>query len=187
MRIKYNAPTTLSFTLICALLLGLDSFVLPGLAESAFSAPARGTFQAGHPLDWFRLVSHILGHADVAHFLSNFVLILLLGPILESVWGSGPLLVMMLVTALATGVLNALVFPSSLMGASGVLFMMILLASFTNFGKGEIPLTFVLVMVLFLGREVVSSFANNRVSEFAHILGGLIGSFFGFLRPAKRG
>jgi membrane associated rhomboid family serine protease len=72
------------------------------------------------------------------------------------------------------------------MGASGVVFMMILLSSFTNFGKGEIPLTFVLIMVLYLGREVLSSFQRNSVSEFAHIIGGLCGSLFGYFRPARR-
>jgi uncharacterized membrane protein YgaE (UPF0421/DUF939 family) len=92
---------------------------------------------------------------------------------------------MILVTALITGLLNILFFSTALMGASGVVFMMILLASFTNFTAGEIPLTFVLVLVLYLGQEVVKSFASNNISEFAHIVGGFIGSLFGFfMRPS---
>ncbi|MBN1243900.1 MAG: rhomboid family intramembrane serine protease [Spirochaetales bacterium] len=185
MKIKYNAPAVLTFTLVSGLILALDSTAFPGLAEGLFSAPARGTFRAGSPLDWFRLISHVAGHAGLEHFLSNFMMILLLGPILEAVYGSPLMLLMGGVTALATGILNALLFPTSLMGASGIVFMMILLASFTNFGKGEIPITFLLVMILFLGREVLASFASNQVSEFAHIIGGLMGAFFGFLRPRK--
>jgi membrane associated rhomboid family serine protease len=61
--------------------------------------------------------------------------------------------------------------------------MMILLASFTNFTAGEIPLTFILILILYLGREILNSFASNNISEFAHIVGGFIGSLFGFLRP----
>jgi uncharacterized membrane protein YdcZ (DUF606 family) len=64
--------------------------------------------------------------------------------------------------------------------------MMILLASFTNFSRGEIPLTFILILVLYLGRELFNSFSNNNISEFAHIVGGFCGSLFGFFRPVKR-
>jgi hypothetical protein len=63
--------------------------------------------------------------------------------------------------------------------------MMILLASFTNFTTGEIPLSFILILILYLGREILNSFESNNVSEFAHIVGGFIGSLFGFFRPRR--
>jgi membrane associated rhomboid family serine protease len=85
-----------------------------------------------------------------------------------------------------TGTPNLLLFSTSLLGDSGVLFMMILLASFTNINKGEIPLTFILILVLYLGRELFNSFSNSNISEFAHIVGGFCGSLFGFFRPAKK-
>ena len=101
---------------------------------------------------------------------------------------------MMFATALVTGLLQIFFFPHTiLLGASGIVFMMILLASFTNFRKGEIPLTFILVMIVYLGREVYNAVAaqvtpgsTNNISQFAHIIGGLVGSFFGFLSPSKR-
>lgn len=186
MRLKYNAPTTLTFTLICALVLTLDSLLMPSLVETWFSAPSRGAFQTGSARDFIRLFTHVIGHADLSHFLSNFAFILLLGPMLELTYGSLTLLLMMTITSLVTGVLNILLFPTGLMGASGIVFMMILLSSFTNFGKGEVPLTFVLIMILYLGREVLSSFQHNSISEFAHIIGGLCGSLFGYFRPSRR-
>jgi len=68
-----------------------------------------------------------------------------------------------------------------------VVFMMILLSSFTNFTKGEVPLTFILVMAIYLGREVWAAVARaDNVSQFAHVIGGMVGSFFGFVRPARR-
>jgi membrane associated rhomboid family serine protease len=104
---------------------------------------------------------------------------------LEENYGSSLLLIMMVITALVTGVLNILFFRSALMGASGVVFMMILLSSFTNFTHGEIPLTFILVLILYMGVQLFNSFNSDNISQFAHIVGGLCGSFFGFLRPPK--
>ena len=92
---------------------------------------------------------------------------------------------MSLVTALITGILNNFLYPSFLLGASGIVFMMILLGSFTNVKDGGIPLTFILVLALFLGQEVISAFEENNISEFAHVVGGVCGSFFGFAQNAR--
>jgi membrane associated rhomboid family serine protease len=77
--------------------------------------------------------------------MGNFSFILLIGPIVEEKYQSGPMLLMILITALITGVLNIVFFSTGLMGASGIVFMLILLSSFTNFRAGEIPLTFILI------------------------------------------
>lgn len=185
MTIKYNAPTTLTFTLVCAAVLLLNT-IFPGLTLRWFSVPARGGFDPQSIRDYVRLFTHILGHSDINHFLSNFAFILLLGPILETNYGSGGMALMTVITALVTGVLNILLFPTGLMGASGIVFMMILLASFTNFNKGELPLTFILIMLMYLGKEVFNAFKSNNISEFGHIIGGLCGSIFGYLKPSKR-
>ncbi len=181
MRIRYNAPVTLTFALLSCLVLILDTVAFPGLIAGIFSVPGRGAFEFSRPVGWIRLVAHSAGHVSWQHLVSNFALILLLGPILEEKHGSGSLLLMMLTTALVTGLLNVLLFPSGLLGASGIAFMMILLVSFTNFRSGEIPLTFILVLILYLAREIAQSFSSNDVSEFAHIIGGICGSLFGFL------
>jgi membrane associated rhomboid family serine protease len=186
MRIKYNAPTVLTFTFISAAVLLLSLTIAPPLTRYWFTVPGRGNFSPSSFRNWVNLFTHVLGHADVNHLLSNFAFILLIGPILESTYGSLPLLLMMAITALVTGALNVLFFPSFLLGASGIVFMMILLSSFTNFNKGEIPLTFILVLVLYLGRELFNSFRSDNISEFAHIVGGFCGSLFGFFHPAKR-
>jgi membrane associated rhomboid family serine protease len=192
MRIRYNAPTTLTFTLLAGIVLLLSGTVLPSLTTSWFSTPA--PFRPNSFQDYVKLVSHPLGHASIDHYISNFSFILLLGPILEASYGSLSVLLMMFATALVTGLLQVFFFPSTiLLGASGIVFMMILLASFTNFKKGEVPLTFILIMLVYLGREVfnavaakVSPGSTNNISQFAHIIGGLVGSFFGFLRPTRR-
>jgi membrane associated rhomboid family serine protease len=190
MRIRYNAPTTLTFTLASGLVLLLSGTIMPNLTAGWFSTPA--PFHSNRFQDYVKLLSHPLGHASIDHYISNFSFILLLGPILEMSYGSLAVLLMMAATALVTGLLQVFFFPSTiLLGASGIVFMMILLASFTNFRKGEIPLTFILIMVVYLGREVFTAVATNvsgkadNISQFAHIIGGLVGSFFGFLRPNR--
>jgi membrane associated rhomboid family serine protease len=186
MRIKYNAPTVLTYTFLSAGVLILSLTVSPRLTETWFMVSGKGSFSPSSVRCWVTLFTHVIGHANWNHFISNFAFILLIGPILEENYGSLSLFLMTAITALVTGVLNILFFSSNLLGASGVVFMMILLASFTNFSRGEIPLTFILILVLYLGRELFNSFMNNNISEFAHIVGGFCGSLFGFFRPRKR-
>lgn len=184
MKITYNAPVTLSYALVSTAVLLISQ--LTGSAPFAGLFAVGGTMNLLSPVDYVRLVTHVIGHAGWAHLVSNFAFILLLGPILEEKYGSGTLLVMMLVTAVATGVLNVVLFSTGLLGASGIVFMMILLVSFANFRKGEIPLTFILVVLLYLTREVFTAFQEDSVSQFAHVVGGLCGSVFGFMRTDRR-
>ncbi|WP_028973121.1 rhomboid family intramembrane serine protease [Spirochaeta cellobiosiphila] len=185
MKIKYNAPITLNFAFIATIVLLLNSSVLPGLTEGLFVVPGQGGFAITNPLSYLRLFTHVIGHANWSHLLGNFTFILLLGPGLEEKYGSTDLMVMILITAFITGALNSILFPTGLLGASGVVFMMILLSSFTNIRSGEIPLTFILIFLLFLLKEVINAFQTNDISEFAHIGGGIIGSLFGFFNPSK--
>jgi rhomboid protease GluP len=186
MKIRYNAPAVLTFTFISVAVLILSQTVLRSLTAQWFMVSGKGGFNPASLRCWATLFTHVLGHANWPHLVSNFSFILLIGPILEEAYGSGPLLIMIAITALVTGMLNVLFFPYGLLGASGVVFMMILLASFTNFKKGEIPLTFILVLILYLGRELLNAFGNNsqnaNISQFAHVVGGFIGSLFGFFR-----
>ena len=183
MRITYNAPVTLTFALASSVVLLVDQLTGSELTVRFFSVG--GTMDPGSLVDWMRLFTHVVGHASWTHLVSNFAFILLLGPILEEKHGSATLLLMIAVTALVTGLLNVFLFPTGLLGASGVVFMMILLGSFTNFARGEIPLTFILVVVLYLAREVITAFQADQISQFAHIAGGFCGSLFGFLRPRR--
>ncbi len=186
MRIRYNAPVVLTFTLLAMAVLALDQLLGLSLRQSYFTLTPR--FDARSFWSYFRLFSHILGHLNWAHLMGNFVFILLIGPMLEEKYGSGAVFAMMLVTAGVTAVINLLLFRTGLMGASGIVFMLILLSSFTNIRAGEIPLTFILVVALFLAKEVIAALGTDNVSQFAHIMGGICGASFGFLstRAGKR-
>ena len=187
-KIRYNAPVTLTFALISTIILGFDSIFKTNIIYSFFTVPGKGGFDSTAILSYIRLFTHAAGHENWVHLFGNFSFILLLGPILEEKYGSPSIFFMMVLTALITGILNILLFTTGLMGASGIVFMMILLVSFTNIRSGEIPLTFILVVILFLARELIGIFRqDNNISEFAHIIGGVCGSLFGFMRPKKSG
>ncbi len=92
------------------------------------------------------------------------------------------------ITALVTGLVNYILFPNAaLCGASGVVFAFILLTSFTSFRNGEIPLTFILVAIVFLGQQVYEGvFLNDNISNLSHVIGGVIGSVVGYKLNMKK-
>lgn len=176
LRISYNAPVVLTFA-IAATVLHLVLGPSPWLsAWPDLSGPA----------SYVGLVSHVLGHANWEHLFSNISMILLIGPILEERDGSRAMLLRILVTALITAGANLLLSDDGLIGASGIVFMLILLASTANIRAGEIPLTLIAVAVLFLGRELVEGLRPDGVSQLAHIVGGLAGAAYGFLGAGSR-
>lgn len=183
MKITYNSPVILSFTLLCTAVQTVN--MLTGSMISSYFFALDGHTSLFDPLDYFRLFSHIIGHGNWAHLIGNFSFILLIGPMVEEKYRSSTLLIMILITALATGLMNNLFFDTGLLGASGVVFMLILLGSFTNIRSGEIPLTFILVVILYLGKEAVQMFSLDNISQFAHIAGGIFGALFGFLLGGK--
>lgn len=179
-QISYNAPFTLTFTLVV--------FLATVVAAITDGASTKALFTVYAPMEWnsplayFQWISHIIGHASWTHFASNFTIILLVGPILEEKYGSGKLLGMTLITALITGILHAVLFDGGLLGASGIAFMMILLSSLSGMTAGAIPMTFLLVAILYGGNELFAAFAQkDNVSQFAHLVGGACGAVFGFL------
>ena len=179
MSINFNAPVTLSFVMICFIVTiigvvtgGRSTWLLFMTYHSSLS----------NPLTFLRLFTHVFGHSGWSHFIGNASYLLLLGPMLEEKYGSKELLEVIGITALATGLVNYIFFWNvGLCGASGVVFAFILLASFTGFKEGEIPLTFILVIVIFLGQQVYEGLAvQDNISNMAHIVGGIVGTILGY-------
>jgi len=140
------------------------------------------------PLFYVRLFCHVLGHADREHFMSNMLLFLVIGPPMEEKYGSLPLLKGILLTAFVSGLLQCILFPSTaLLGASGIVFMLIMLSSLAGF-DGGIPLTMLLVAALYLGEQIYDIlFVRDNVANFMHIVGGICGTGFGFYTQTHRG
>ena len=178
LRIQYNAPVVLTFSLLslAALLLGMATGERSTwLLFCVYRSPLTD------PLTYVRLFGHVLGHAGYGHFMGN-MLLLVVGPPLEEKYGSRRLLVCIAITALVSGLVQVLLFPgAALLGASGIVFMMIVLSSLAGMREGAIPLTLILVVILYLGGEVVDAVAaQDSVSQLTHIVGGLCGAALGF-------
>lgn len=177
LKIKWNSPVILTFALLCTAIFIADKFMMGHLMPLFTVYPS---IQWSNPFSVASLITHVIGHANLEHLLGNLTFILLLGPIIEEKYGSKNLITMIIATALVTGLVNIFFFNTGLMGASGIVFMLILLVSFTNVTSGEIPVTFILVAILFIGKELLQSVEVNQIAESAHVIGGICGSIFGF-------
>lgn len=180
-RLQYNAPVTLTFALVslAALLLGK---LTNGWTDTYL-------FSAWHSslsdiLTYPRFFLHVLGHVDYDHYIGNMMMILVVGPGLEEKYGSRNLLSAIVITALVSGLVYWFLFPGSmLMGASGIVFMMIVMASLAGMRDGCIPITLILVLILYLGSEIVDGvMLKDNVSQLTHIIGGVCGAVLGLRR-----
>ena len=158
-RIYMNAPITIGFAAICILAL-----CLAYLTDEKSTALIFSTYHSSllDPLTYIRLICHIFGHVSINHLVSNMLYILLLGPMLEEKYHDR-LITVILFTALVTGIIHN-----------------ILLASITGRENG-IPVTLILVAILWLGQEFYGMTARDNVSQITHIIGGLSGAILGMI------
>ena len=184
-KLQYNSPVILTF-----FFLSLGELVLAQLTGGWSKAALFSVYRSPltDPLFYVRLFGHVLGHADLEHFIGNMLLLLVVGPPLEEKYGSRLLLQGILLTAAVSGVLQCLFFPgTALLGASGIVFMLIMLASLAGMKNGRIPLTLLLVAALYMGQEVWSAlFVRDNVANFMHLVGGACGTAFGFAAAGKK-
>ncbi len=180
LKISINSPVVLGFSAIC-----LIALVLSIVTKETTNKLLFMTYHSSltNPLTYLRFFTHVFGHSGMEHFMGNITYILLLGPLLEEKYGSKLLIHSIIITALITGVVNYVLFPDiALCGASGVVFTFILLSSFTGFKDREIPLTFILVAVIFIGQQVYEGIMlKDNISNLSHVLGGVVGSVMGYL------
>lgn len=176
--LQYNAPATLTFALI-----SLAALILGHFTEGATTIKYFSVYRSSlmDPLTYLRFFTHVLGHADLDHFSGNIILMLVLGPTLEERYGSRTILVTILITAFVAGLVQWIFFPGSvLLGASGIVFMMIIMASLGGMKGGGIPLTLIFVFIVYVGGEIYSGLViSDNISQLTHIIGGVCGAVLG--------
>ena len=181
---SYNAPVTLTFAIVSLIVLVLGYLTGGESTQLLFEV-----YRSKISLFWFlRLFGHVLGHATLTHYASNMTMFLLLGPVLEEKYGILDMLEMFAITAVVSGLVYIIFFPSAaLLGASGLVFMMIVLVSATDMKRGEIPISMILVMVIYLGSQFWDMIVlKDNVSQITHIVGGLCGAVFGGVYSSRR-
>lgn len=175
---QYNSVLILSYFFISFAALILK-YLTGGKTNDWFFSSYRSS--PLNPLTYVRLVTHALGHQDFKHFSNNFVYILLIGPIIEEKYGTKELLLMMIITAFVIGLINSIISKNRILGASGIVFMLIILSSFTNLQEGKIPITLVMIFLFYIVNEILDGiFKKDNVSHLGHILGAVCGCVFGF-------
>ncbi len=176
--IYFNSPVVLSFFFISLFALILK-YITKDVSNVLLFSTYRGSLLS--PFTYLRFITHIFGHQSWAHFMNNFLIILIVGPLVEEKYGSTNLLYMILITAFVTGVISFIFSRNRLLGASGIAYMLICLSSFANIASGKIPLTLILVFVFYIVNEIFSSiFMKDGVSHFGHLIGAICGIIFGF-------
>lgn len=184
-RIQYNSPTVLTFALVSLAVLLLGELT-GGKSTTALFCVYRSPLSDA--LTYPRFFLHVLGHANYEHYMSNMLLMLVVGPALEEKYGSRPLLLAMIFTAFVSGLVQWAFFPGqALLGASGIVFMMIVMASLSGMRSGSIPLTLVFVVIFYLGGEVLDGILkSDNISQLTHIVGGVCGAVLGYVMTRRR-
>ena len=195
-KIFLDSPVPVFFVIISAIVFIVDYFFLKDKTSlfltSSPTAPGGSLpFALSQPLSYLRLFLYVFGFASPQLLITDLIFIMLLGPAIEERYGSVVIGIMMAVSALFSGVLNACFCKTSLRGASCIIFMLIFLNSFMSLSKKKIPLSFIFMVILYVLREFFEKTSDGGMSGgrvvgiLICIAGGLCGSLFAFLTSPK--
>ena len=153
--IEYNAPVSLTFSILCLVAFVLEKFLLEKMVPDLHlftSLTKQGSefaFVASNPVHYVRLITYVFGAVNWNQLFISLILVLLLGPSLEINYGGKLLFVMMLISSFVSGVISACFSAVTLSGASSVIFMMIILSSYSAIEKKKMPLSLIFVFIFF--------------------------------------
>ncbi|MBP5678736.1 MAG: rhomboid family intramembrane serine protease [Bacilli bacterium] len=174
----YNSKVILTYLFICLGAWFLN-IITRGKTNKLFFESYRSS--PLNPLTYIRMFTHCIGHKDFDHFISNFLYILLVGPMIEEKYGSINLIIMFALTSLVIALYNIIFTNNTILGASGNVYMLIVLSSFTNISEGKIPLTVLLILIFYVVGEIKRSLLeqNKKVYHDGHLIGALCGLLLG--------
>lgn len=177
--LQYNSTLILTYFFISVGTLILKYITLGKSNLLLFSSYRSSPF---NPLTYIRLFTHILGHENWKHLSNNFLYILLIGPMLEEKYGTYNLFIMILITAGIIGIINSLLGNKRILGASGIVYMFIVMSSFVNIQAGKVPITLILIFIFYIANEIIEGiFKEDNVSHLGHIIGAICGCTLGYL------
>ena len=176
--INYNSFITLTMFFISLIIVGIN-YATNGKANKYLFSTKRASLL--NPLTYIRFFTHILGHRDFRHFSNNYLKILILGPLIEEKYGSELFLLMILITAFVTGIVNFIKTDVSLRGASNISFMLVVLSAFVNLTSNQIPLTLILVIIFYVIDEIRDLNKDDNIAHYGHLTGAICGGIFGFI------
>ena len=173
----YNSKVILTYLFIC-----LGAWFLNVITRGKTNKLFFENYRSSplNPLTYIRLFTHAIGHQDLDHLIRNFLYILLVGPMIEEKYGSTNLIIMFLITSLVIALFNIIFTKYTVLGASGNVYMLIVLSSFTNISEGKIPLTVIMILIFYILGEIKGSLLDkSKVYHDGHLIGALCGLLFG--------
>jgi uncharacterized protein len=131
------------------------------------------------------LVTYMFVHASFDHLFWNMLFLFFFGIELERRVGEKTFLVIYLLSGITAALVQILVFPSILVGASGALFgimgcLAVIAPEIRVLIFFVIPLSIRAAIVLFALVEFLSFGAADNIAHMAHIAGLLVGVAFGY-------
>ena len=101
---------------------------------------------------------------------------------IEEKYGSINLLIMILITSFITALINIIISNKNITGASGIVYMLILLSSMVNLEAGKIPNTLILIFIFYILTEIKDGlFKKDNISHLSHLIGAITGFIYGFI------
>mmetsp|Transcript_136659 Transcript_136659/g.262614 ORF Transcript_136659/g.262614 Transcript_136659/m.262614 type:complete len:264 (+) Transcript_136659:66-857(+) len=186
-KLTFDAPVVLGFSAACIAIQAVTSYVWNEFTQTYFSLWPWAYTSFWQPLTYFRVFSQVLGHGGWDHLNGNLTIIILVGPPCETAYGARQLLVIMLLTAFVTSICHYALAPKFALqlGASGIVFMLIMLNSLREHQAGKLRVSFLALLGLWVWKEA-KGFVQNRVGGFdgishlAHLFGAVVGALAGF-------
>lgn len=177
-KFDYNSPVILTYLFICLGAWFLN-WITRGWSNKTFFESYRSS--PFNPLTYIRLFTHAIGHKDFDHLVSNFLYILLVGPMIEEKYGSINLIIMLLATSLVIAIFNIIFDDYAILGASGNVYMLIVLSSFANISEGKIPLTVIMILIFYVIGEMKRTIVDRGSKSYhdGHLIGAVCGLIFG--------
>lgn len=185
-RLIVDSPVVLGFGFLCMLLYALD-LIIPGDVQKMLGCPH--AFQPYRPTHWVRTVTHVFAHSSLPHIKGNMGMLMLVGPSVENEFGSENLAKIMLAVAVSSWFAHVLAGRenSVQLGASGVVFALILLNSLVSATVGTVPLSFVITAIIWVSEELyLLFFGKDGVSHHAHLTGAIVGTLAGYYIHRQR-
>ncbi len=175
---SYNSVVIISYFVLCLIMLILNT-ILKGKINNFF-ALRKGSLL--NPMTYIRLITTGLCHKNWSHFRNNFIMILLIGPILEEKYGSVQILEMLVITTIASSLIHLFIYENGAIGASDNVFMLVVLCSIVNITEGKIPITLILIFLFYVADEIIKQFSSKKdnISHDSHIVGAICGFIFGY-------
>jgi rhomboid protease GluP len=184
-KLTLDSPFLLLFLSISLILLAQEISPFAPHLDSTFFALPPFSHCRYRPWWFLKLLTHPLAHASPSHCFNNFKHIILLHPSQEYLYSTRAILVLYVAAASVCGAFHWLFGArnTALLGSSGYLFALIgLHAGSTVRTGGEVPLTFPLTVLIFVGEELYhGATKEDGVSRLTHVVGGAVGIGFSIM------